>query len=222
MFRKSDKTHDIHQFFKRALRNKQFVTDRSGVRTLEMLGAHFEADRPAIIGTPNPTYIAQELAWYRTQSLNINDMAAPPAQWRATANAAGEINSNYGWILWHPANHNQYDHVLQELQRNPDSRRACAVYNRPSIHQDWCERGKNDFICTNAVTYYIREAQLHTVVQMRSNDVVYGYKNDWAWQHSVVQQLCVDLKTRYPAIRPGRMWWQVQNLHVYERHFQLI
>lgn len=222
MFRKQDKTHDVRQFFKRALRNKQFVTDRTGSKTIEMLGASFEADHPAIIGTPNQSYIQKEIAWYRKQSLNINEMGDPPAQWRATANEHGEINSNYGWIMWHRDNHNQYDHVLAELQQNPLSRRACAVYNRPAIWRDWCRYGKNDFICTNAVTYYIRELQLHTVVQMRSNDVVYGYKNDWAWQDYIVTQLCADLAAQYPGIHPGRMTWQVQNLHVYERHFALI
>ena len=43
-------------------------------------------------------------------------------------------------------------------------------------------QGMSDFICTNAVSYMIRDDELISVVQMRSNDVVYGYKNDYAWQ----------------------------------------
>jgi thymidylate synthase len=52
---------------------------------------------------------------------------------------------------------------------------------------------------------------------MRSNDVVFGYKNDYAWQQYVLETLAKDL-----GIQPGFITWQVQNLHVYERHFHLV
>ena len=51
---------------------------------------------------------------------------------------------------------------------------------------------KNDFICTNSVNYYIRNGEINCVVQMRSNDVVYGYKNDYAWQRYVLKKLTED------------------------------
>lgn len=52
---------------------------------------------------------------------------------------------------------------------------------------------------------------------MRSNDVVFGYKNDFAWQQYVALQLCDDL-----ALQLGNIVWNVGSLHVYERHFGLI
>ena len=91
------------------------------------------------------------------------------------------------------------------------------VYNRPSIWTEYNENGKNDFICTNAVTYYIRNEELQAVVQMRSNDVIFGYKNDYAWQRYVMDKISKKL-----GIESGFMHWQVQNLHVYERHFHLV
>ena len=66
------------------------------------------------------------------------------------------------------------------------------IYTRPSIWMEYNEDGKNDFICTNAVTYYIRDNYLQSVVQMRSNDVVFGYKNDYAWQLYVLEQMAKD------------------------------
>ena len=93
---------------------------------------------------------------------------------------------------------------------------------------EYNENGKSDFICTNAVTYYIRDNILHGVVQMRSNDVVFGYKNDYAWQRYVLDKLVKDyninrqiLLDRDP-IEAGHLIWQVQNLHIYERHFDLV
>ena len=91
------------------------------------------------------------------------------------------------------------------------------VYNRPSIWEEYQENGKNDFICTNAVTYYIRSGRLHCVVQMRSNDVVYGYKNDYAWQSYILKLLAGLLEIQF-----GNIYWQVQNLHIYERHFEYL
>jgi thymidylate synthase len=117
--------------------------------------------------------------------------------------------------------------VLDELLNNPDGRRASMIYNRPSIWVEFGENGKNDFICTNAVTYYIRDGLLHAVVQMRSNDVVFGYKNDYAWQRHVLERLAHDYTTldmydNGNVVEPGQIIWQVQNLHVYERHFHLV
>ena len=63
----------------------------------------------------------------------------------------------------------------------------------------------------------VRNDELQAVVQMRSNDVVFGYKNDYAWQQNVLESLSQDL-----GIDPGFITWQVQNLHVYERHFHLV
>jgi thymidylate synthase len=52
---------------------------------------------------------------------------------------------------------------------------------------------------------------------MRSNDVVFGYKNDYAWQRHVLQSVANSLHKE-----TGTITWQVQNLHVYERHFHLV
>lgn len=224
---------DIREFFIGELADEAFTIDKTGQKTIEMIGASFIADEPSIFGTPNQDYINKEIAWYESMSTNIYDInkesgADAPAAWKYAANAHGEINSNYGHLIWSEKYYGQYSNVLDELVHNPDGRRATMVYNRPSIWREYDENGKSDFICTNAVTYYIREDMLHAVVQMRSNDVVYGYKNDYAWQSYVMRKLCEDynvftsFKNDRKDIYPGMLFWQVQNLHVYERHFHLV
>ena len=52
---------------------------------------------------------------------------------------------------------------------------------------------------------------------MHSNDVVFGYNNDFAWQKYVTDKLAADLK-----VPIGPIFWNVASLHVYERHFDLI
>lgn len=212
---------DIRNHFIKELANENYTTDRNGSKTIELIGASFIANEDAIFGTPNRDYIETELEWYDSESTNVNDIyddyREVPAAWLMTANAHGEINSNYGHLIYSAKYHTQYDQVLCELNNNPDSRRASMIYTRPSIWIEYCENGKNDFICTNAVTYYIRDNALHCVVQMRSNDVIFGYRNDYAWQDYVLRNLANDL-----SIDVGDIHWQVQNLHVYERHFDLV
>jgi len=218
-------TADIREVFKKHLEAGNFVQDRTGVKTIEILGASFVADKPAIFGTPNEEYIKAEIDWYNSKSTNVNDIyedKEPPQAWQYTANKHGEINSNYGKLIYSGKYHKQYDKVLNDLLKNPTSRRACMVYQRPSIWKEYKENGKNDFICTNAVTYYIRDNMLHATVQMRSNDVIFGYRNDYAWQRHVQEQLQTDLYYNGIKTELGYIYWQVQNLHVYERHFDLV
>lgn len=211
---------DIRQFFIDELNDEAFTIDRTGQKTIELLGASFLATEPAIFGEPNLDYIDAELQWYESESTNINDIhddKDAPQAWQYAANRHGEINSNYGHLIYGDKFYNQYERALWELDENRDSRRASMIYTRPSIWIEYNENGKNDFICTNSVTYYVRNDELQAVVQMRSNDVVFGYKNDYAWQQTVLENMANDL-----GINPGFITWQVQNLHVYERHFHLV
>jgi|TARA_B110000259_G_scaffold36614_1_gene41291 thymidylate synthase len=216
---------DIRSIFINELANKRFTIDKTGAKTIEMIGASFIATEPSIFGTVNEEYVRKEIDWYLGLSTNINDIYGdvlesgkePPKAWQYTANDHGEINSNYGYLIYADKYFRQYESALIELENNPDSRRATMIYQRPSIQVEFQENGKNDFICTNAVTYYIRDEKLSCVVQMRSNDVVYGYKNDYAWQQFVLNTLAQDLN-----VDTGDIMWQVQNLHVYEKHFDLV
>lgn len=212
----------IRTYFIQELKNENFTIDKTGAKTIELIGASFYADEGAIFGKPNYEYIDRELDWYESQSTNINDIYGsdrePPEAWQYSANDHGEINSNYGLLVFGEKYYEQFEHVVQELKTNPDSRRASMIYNRPSIWKEYNENGKNDFICTNAVTYYIRDNKLHATVQMRSHDVIFGYRNDWAWQRFMMEEVMHELELD----ELGDMIWQVQNLHVYERHFHLV
>ena len=226
-----ENTKDIKHYFINALAKEDFIIDRSGQKTIELIGANFFADQPTIFGEPNASYIEIEKAWYESQSTNVNWITETynrnvPEAWKLAANQFGQINSNYGHLIYSDKYHNQYGQVLDELLTNPDGRRASMIYTRPSIWMEYNEDGKNDFICTNAVTYYIRDNYLQSVVQMRSNDVVFGYKNDYAWQLYVLEQMVKDYndckEDGTPELKVGDIIWQVQNLHVYERHFHLV
>jgi len=213
------KVDDIRQHFIGELMDSNFVTDKTGVKTIEMIGATFEADEPTIFGDVNDDYIQRELEWYESMSLYVDDIpGVTPAIWQQVADRAGKINSNYGWAIYHKDNGLQYVRVFNELLHLPNSRRAVMIYTRPTMWEDYKRDGMSDFMCTNTVQYMIRNEQLVAIVQMRSNDVVFGYRNDYAWQKHVADTLTADLGlTKEPKII-----WHVGSLHVYERHFDKV
>lgn len=210
---------DIREQFKALYGSSMF--NASGL--LEIVGASFIADEESIFGKVDYAYVDKEIAWYNSKSRNVYDMHNPPKIWKEVATPDGRINSNYGWCIYSDDNFNQYYKVLHTLQKNPNSRQGTMIYTRPSMHEDSCEDGMKDFMCTNAVTYFIRDCpiskvpQLHCVVQMRSNDAVYGYKNDYAWQKYVLTKLGAAL-----GVGLGDIHWQVASLHIYPRHFNLL
>jgi thymidylate synthase len=209
---------DIREYFKNELHNENFVTDKTGCKMIEMVGASFVADEPSIFGTVNQDYVNREIQWYESRSLNVNDIPPPvPQIWKQVATPDGRINSNYGFLIWSEENGSQFLNCLRTLQKDPESRRAIMIYTRPSIQTEYNTDGMSDFICTNTVQYVVRDNHVHSIVNMRSNDVVYGFKNDRAWQRHVLFFLSDALR-----IPMGNIYWQVGSLHVYEKHFNLV
>ena len=215
---------DVRDEFVQRFQDGNFVTDKSGIRVIEIIGASFIADEDHIFGAVNKEYIQRELDWYNSTSLNVNDIpGGAPTIWKQVADKDGFINSNYGWCIFSSANGNQYSRVLEELGKNPNSRRAIMIYTRPDMWNDYNKNGRSDFMCTNAVQYMIRDNKVHAIVQMRSNDAWAGYRNDYAWQKWVLEQLTGTLNMR-PGFDydVGDIVWQAGSLHVYERQFYLI
>ena len=209
---------DIRSTLYRKLISEEYVTDKTGVKTIEILNASFIADQPSIIGKVNEDYVQRELEWYKSQSLNVNDIPGETPQiWKMVASDKGEINSNYGWCIYSEENGYQFENVVDELIKNPHSRRANMIYTRPSMHGDYNRDGMSDFMCTNNVQYIIRNDQVHALVYMRSNDAVFGYKNDYAWQKHVLDEVASEI-----CVQAGDIHWNVSSLHIYERHFDLL
>lgn len=212
------KVSDIRAKLIQKYKDQDFVTDKTGVKTIEIIGESFIADEDWIIRKPNYEYIERELEWYKSQSLYVEDIPGDtPAIWKQVADSEGKINSNYGYLVWSEENGSQYENVKAELQKNPNSRRAVMIYNRPSMHTDYCADGMSDFICTYANTFLIRNGKLVSHYLMRSNDAVFGYDNDVHWAMHVQKMLAEDL-----GVEVGDLIWTATNLHVYSRHFKFI
>jgi thymidylate synthase len=218
----------VRQIFVEKFLRKDIVTNESGsvsgADTIEILGASFIANESTIFGATNLDYVQHELDWYESQSLNVNDIpGGPPKIWQAVSTKAGFINSNYGYLIFSKANESQFENAVQALVDNSQTRRASMIYTRPTMHTDWNAGGMSDFVCTNCVQYLIRDGRLDVVVQMRSNDAIFGYKNDYAWQCYVQRRVIEEyIRRTSKPLTAGQIHWQVSSLHIYSRQFYLI
>ena len=189
--------------------------------TLEIQSVSFEADEPSIFGKVNKKYVEAELEWYNSESRNVNDIAKyypkVPDIWQQVSSDTGLINSNYGWCIYSYENGRQYNTCRDKLQESSDTRHAVMYYTRPTIHHEANFEGMSDHICTFAVQYHSTDGYLDAHVYMRSNDAVFGYNNDFAWQEHVLRQLADDTDNYV-----GKIMWNVSSLHVYPGHVGLV
>jgi thymidylate synthase len=211
---------------KHNLDNNIFVIDGS-TKMVEVLNANMVLDpNDKIIklnGRQTPEkYVKQELEWYDSQDLSVTEIGKHASLWLNICSTDGMINSNYGYLIYSNENNNQYNNALLQLKHSKHSRRAIMIYNRPSIHTDSVKLGMSDFICTLAQHFFIRDNKLHSVVNMRSNDAIYGFFNDFYWFATVQQRFLQDVNKYYKEVEIGSLYYSANSFHVYERHFEML
>lgn len=214
--------NDIRNTFRQKLKEQDFVIDKSGVKTIEIVGESYIVDDEVIFGELNKEYAVREVQWYISESLNVYDMPKTPMIWRQVCDSNGYINSNYGWCIFAKENGEQYTHCLRTLRKDKDSRRAMMHYTRPSMQWEYNKNGMSDYMCTNHVQILIRNNKLNYILSQRSCDAIFGFKNDIYWAKYIHERLFDDLRLDYPELELGDLIHQVGSLHVYERHFNFV
>lgn len=224
-------TNGIKEIFINKYNNGDFRILYNGeVKTIEIQNAHFIADKDYIIREPNYDYASREIEWYKSQSLFVEDIPGKtPVIWEQCADEEGKINSNYGWCIWSNENGNQYKSCIRTLIKDPYSRQACMLYIRPSMQKDSNKNGMHDFMCTYSVQCFLNDDvetggyKLKYIVNMRSNDAVFGYCNDVLWHKFVANKMIEDLQIKLnKQVKLEHIEWNAGSLHVYERHFKYL
>ena len=185
--------------------------------TIEIQGAYFIANRRTIFGKRNEDYIAAEIEWYESCDRSVDKLAdlygRRVAIWDSVADENGLVNSNYGYCIYSRERGHQYANAVSALRKNEFTRQAVMIYMPTNMH----EIAGKDFTCTYAVQYFNNDGYVNAHVFMRSNDLVFGYNNDYAWQSHVLHKLAKDCD-----LQVGTIYWCAGSLHVYERHWDLI
>ena len=163
----------------------------------------------------NWKYLAGELAWYLKQDRDVNYIGAFSNFWSHITNPnSNEINSNYGSLVF---NKKQFGWVIDSLVADKNSRQAIMFFNNPEFQFE----GNKDFVCTMYANFFIRNNMLNMKVQMRSNDIFYGLTFDAPFFAFLQQSVYLKLKETYPDLELGMYYHYADNLHFYERHFEL-
>lgn len=107
---------------------------------------------------------------------------------------------------------NQVDFVINELKRNPSSRRAVILVRDPSI-----DAFDGDPACLQHIQYFIRDNQLHCKVLFRSNDACKAnYMNMFAL--ILLQQKIANAL----GIKVGTYTHRANSFHCYEKDFKML
>ena len=162
----------------------------------------------------NWKYFAGEVAWYLKKDNDIDYINKFSNFWKGITNPnTNTINSNYGSLLFG----SQLKWCLDSLKADDNTRQAIAFLNQPKFQFE----GNKDFVCTMYLNFFIRDNRLHMKVQMRSNDIFYGLTFDAPFFAVVHQHMLLWLKETYPTLELGTYTHFADNIHYYERHFEL-
>lgn len=164
----------------------------------------------------NFKYFAGELAWYLKRDKNIDFINHFSKFWNNITNeGTNEVNSNYGSLV---LNNQQIGWVVNSLIKDKDSRQAIMFFNNPEFQVE----GNKDFVCTLYANFFIRNNTLFMKVQMRSNDIFFGLTFDAPFFSFLHQSIYKILLKTYPDLKLGYYFHHVDNIHFYERHFNLV
>jgi thymidylate synthase len=224
-----------YQLYK-LMKDNKFVGDKSdnkskdvvGTKCVEIINANIKGLDPTqsiLDFGPRKTpkkYCEKELNWYLSENLNIKGYVDDVKIWQQVCDKDGFINSNYGNLVFGKENYKQYQHTVEELKNNKNSRRALIIFTRPSIWLEYNMDGMSDFICTISAQVFIRNNKLIYINTMRSNDSILGFGADFYFACYVYNRLYNDLKKIYSDLEIGYIDWNVGSFHLYEAHFKLL
>ena len=153
-------------------------------------------------------YAIGELLWYMSHNNKLREIQKYTKGWDRMSDDGVTVNSNYGWCIRDKYGFDQWEWCKQELNNNPNSRRAVIHIKEPS------DKESKDVNCTVCLQFFIRDEKLYCTTYMRSNDIWLGYPYD------VFQFTCMQiLMSMELGIELGTYTHIAGSLHLYGRNY---
>lgn len=153
-------------------------------------------------------YAIGELLWYMSHNNKLREIQKYTKGWDRMSDDGVTVNSNYGWCIRDKYGFDQWEWCKQELNNNPNSRRAVIHIKEPS------DKDSKDVNCTVCLQFFIRDEKLYCTTYMRSNDIWLGYPYD------VFQFTCMQiLMSMELGIELGTYTHIAGSLHLYGRNY---
>ena len=148
-----------------------------------------------------------ELLWYLSANNKLSQIQKYTEGWDRMTDDGETVNSNYGYCITKKYGFDQLEFIINELKKNPNSRRAVIHIKEPS------DKPSNDVNCTVCLQFFIREGKLYMTTYMRSNDVWFGFPYD------VFQFTCLQIYlSMVLEVELGTYTHIAGSLHLYERN----
>ena len=208
-----------HDLLRLVLDKGKFKADRTGTGTYSVFGA--QTRFPLADGFPLLTTkklhlksIIYELLWFIRGDTNVKYLNENGVTiWDEWADAEGNLGRVYGaqWCDWRTTDGrsiNQIDQVIEQIKKNPDSRRLIvSAWNVGEIDKMALPP------CHAMFQFFVQEGELSCQLYQRSADLFLGVPFNiasYALLTLMVAQVC-DLK-------PGTFVHTFGDLHLYSNH----
>jgi thymidylate synthase len=129
----------------------------------------------------------------------------------------GDLGNVYGkqWRSWEGADGKTYDQILyiiEEIKRNPDSRRLlCNAWSASELENQQLPP------CHYAFQFYVNEGKLSCMFNMRSNDVFLGLPFNIASYALLTHLIAHECK-----LEVGELIYTGADVHIYSNHIEQI
>ena len=198
-------------------------TSPRGSPTLEMPAFGFTLTNPRarVIENParrwNMALAVGEFAWHVSGSDDVAALAYYAPIWRTFSEDGAHIRGScYGKRIFAAAEGepSQWSRLLRLLRFDPASRRALL-----SVQQGESEAlslSSLDVPCVTTCQFLLRDGRLDAIVNMRSNDVIWGLPYDVFLFTMLQEMLSLEL-----GVGIGNYHHFAGSMHIYERHLDL-
>lgn len=205
------------------LENGSRKTDRTGTGTLSVFGRqmHFDLAKGFPLVTTKRLHlksIIYELLWFLRGDTNIkylNDHGV--TIWDEWADERGELGPVYGsqWRSWPAPDGRHIDqiaNVLEQIRKNPDSRRhLVSAWNPAEVDKMALPP------CHALFQFYVADGKLSCQLYQRSADYFLGVPFNiasYALLTQMVAQQC--------DLQPGSFVWTGGDVHLYTNHLEQV
>lgn len=197
--------------------------DRTGTGTLSVFGyqMRFDLQEGFPLVTTKKVHlrsIIHELLWFLKGETNIRYLKENGVSiWDEWADESGELGPVYGkqWVRWETLDGkviNQIQNVIEEIKRNPDSRRlVVSAWNAGELDKMALQP------CHTLFQFYVINGRLSCQLYQRSGDVFLGVPFNiasFALLTLMVAQVC--------GLEPGEFIHTLGDAHIYSNHMDQV
>tara|TARA_R110002020_G_scaffold253036_1_gene466792 strand:- start:328 stop:957 length:630 start_codon:yes stop_codon:yes gene_type:complete len=154
----------------------------------------------------NKNYADYEWQWYLSGDPSAIEISKRAPIWKSHMDEEGNVQSNYGW-QWN--RYSQLDRIIDILHADKHSRQAVLSFYDGKEVSEYAY----DTPCTNTVHFQIVNKKLCMTVNMRSNDIWFGFCND-QYCFSKLQELVA----KELNVKVGWYYHFASNIHLYKKN----